>query len=205
VIDLYSWKTPNGHKIHIALEEMKLAYEVHPVDIGQGEQFKPEFLAVSPNNKIPAIVDREGSGGRPLSVFESGAILIYLAEKSGRFLPTDPGRRAETLQWLMWQMGGIGPMMGQAFHFIRTAEEDIPYAVKRYSDEVRRLFGVADKYLAGHAYLGGEYSIADMAAYPWMRLAGHLEIDLARYAHVRRWLDEIGERPAVQKGLTLIE
>jgi GST-like protein len=205
MIDLYSWKTPNGHKIHIALEEMKLAHEVHPVDIGQGEQFKPEFLAASPNNKIPAIVDREGSGGRPLSVFESGAILIYLAEKSGRFLPTDPGRRAETLQWLMWQMGGIGPMMGQAFHFIRTAEEDIPYAVKRYSDEVRRLFGVADKYLAGHAYLGGEYSIADMAAYPWMRLAGHLEIDLAPYAHVRRWLDEIGERPAVQKGLTLIE
>jgi GST-like protein len=205
MIDLYSWKTPNGHKVHIALEEMELDYELHPVNLGQGQQFEPEFLAVSPNNKIPAVVDREGPGGRPLSVFESGAILVYLAEKCGRLLPADPGRRAETLQWLMWQMGGIGPMMGQAYHFIHAADEEIPYAIARYGDEVRRLFGVADRQLAGRPCLAGDYSIADIAAYPWMRLAGQIGIDLEPYPHVRRWLDEVGERPAVQKGLTLIE
>jgi GST-like protein len=203
MIELYTWRTPNGFKISIALEELGLPYEVHPVRIGAGEQFKPEFLAISPNNKIPAIVDTEGPGNRRLSVFESGAILIYLAEKTGRLLPKDPAGRMAALEWLMFQMGNIGPMFGQAHHFRAYAPEKIPYAIDRYTNEVRRLYGVLERRLSQVEYLAGEYSIADIAAYPWLRAREREGIEMGDYPHVVRWREAIAARPAVVRGLAV--
>ena len=177
MIDLYTWPTPNGHKIHIMLEEIGLDYRVIPIDIGAGDQFKPEFLKISPNNKMPAIVDPEGPDGQPISLFESGAILIYLAEKTGRFLPTEPRARFLVLQWLMFQMGHIGPMLGQVHHFLRYAPEKIPYAMDRYSNEAKRLYGVLDKRLGEVEFLAGDdYTIADMAVWPWVRQIGRAHV-----------------------------
>lgn len=204
MITLYTWATPNGHKISIALEELGLAYEVRTVDITRGEQFDPGFLTISPNNKIPAIIDDDGPGGTPVALFESGAILIYLAEKTGRLLPGDPRARYETLQWLMMQMGSIGPMLGQAHHFRRFAPERIPYATERYTKEAGRLYGVLDKRLADHEWLaGGQYSIADIATYPWLARHEWQGIDLAAFPNVRRWFDTIAARPAVQRGMEI--
>lgn len=204
MIELYSWATPNGHKIHIMLEETGLAYNVHGVDIGRGDQFKPEFLAISPNNKIPAIVDTEGPDGKPISIFESGAILIYLAEKTGRFLPKEPRGRYETLQWLMFQMGSIGPMLGQVHHFRAYAPEKIPYAIDRYTSEAQRLYGVLDTRLADRPFVAGEYSIADMAIWPWLRSWERQGIQLSDYPHVKRWFGAIEARPAVQRGIKVL-
>ncbi|MBM3643348.1 MAG: glutathione S-transferase family protein [Alphaproteobacteria bacterium] len=202
MIDLYTWGTPNGRKVSIMLEECALPYRVHAVNIGKGEQFKPEFLAISPNNRIPAIVDGEGPGGKPLSVFESGAILIYLAEKSGKFLPADPARRSDTLQWLMWQMGGFGPMLGQAHHFLRAAKEKIEYGINRYVEESKRLYGVLDGQLAKTPYVAGaDYTIADMAIFPWAARHEWHTVDLAAYPHVKRWFEQVGARAAVKKGM----
>jgi GST-like protein len=205
MIDLYSWTTPNGHKIHIMLEETGLEYRVHGVDIRAGDQFKPAFLKISPNNRIPAIVDHEGPDGRPLSLFESGAILIYLAGKTGRFLPRDLHDRYAALQWLMWQMGGVGPMFGQANHFRRYATEKIPYAIERYTNESRRLTRILNHRLGDARYLAGtEYSIADMAVFPWLRGSERRGVDLGEFPHVMRWFDEIAARPAVQRGLQVL-
>ncbi|AVZ80512.1 glutathione S-transferase [Zoogloeaceae bacteirum Par-f-2] len=205
MITLYTWATPNGQKISIALEELGLAYRVRTVDITRGEQFDPAFLEISPNNKIPAIVDHDGPGGAPLAMFESGAILIYLAEKSGRLLPNEPRARFETLQWLMMQMGSIGPMLGQAHHFRRFAPERIPYAIERYTREAERLYGVLDKRLADHEWLAGghQYSIADIATYPWLARHAWQGIELAAFPNVRRWFDTIAARPAVQRGMEI--
>lgn len=205
MIDLYTWTTPNGRKVSIMLEEAGLPYEVHPVNIGKDEQFAPSFLKVSPNNRIPAIVDRDADAG-PVSVFESGAILVYLAEKTGKFLAPKGEQRAKTLEWLMWQMGGVGPMLGQANHFINTAPEKIPYAIDRYIGEGARLIKVLDKRLGEAAYMGGDYSIADMATYPWISVAFELIAQakpdvVGEGANVRRWLDAVGARPAVQRGM----
>ncbi|KPL51684.1 glutathione S-transferase [Prosthecomicrobium hirschii] len=206
MITFYTWATPNGRKISIALEEMGLAYEVKAVNIGKNEQFDPAFLKVAPNNRIPAIVDHDAEGG-PLSLFESGAILIYLAEKTGRFLPASGAGRYHTLQWLMWQMGGVGPMFGQANHFIRYAPEKVPYGINRYVKETQRLLGVMDRQLAGNAYLAGaDYSIADMATYAWTLnaltgLADQIADGLPPIDNVRRWVDQVGARPAVQRGM----
>ena len=202
MIDLYTWTTPNGRKISVMLEELGLPYEAHPINIGKGEQFAPDFLKISPNNKIPAIVDRDTD----LSVFESGAILIYLAEKTGSpLLPTDAGPRAKTLEWLMFQMGGIGPMFGQYYHFTNPASEEIPYAVKRYGDEAKRLLSVMNKRLAAADYLAGDYSIADIAAYPWVKLFSRrfekLGLQDDDIGNVDTWLARIGERDAVKKGM----
>lgn len=201
MIDLYYWPTPNGHKITLFLEEAGLEYRVHPVNIGKGDQFLPEFLAISPNNKMPAIVDHAPpDGGAPLSVFESGAILLYLAEKTGRFIPADLRGRAATLEWLFWQMGGLGPMSGQMGHFNVYAPERIPYAIERYDSEVRRLHRVMDKRLSESAYLGGhEYGIADMASYPWIGAYAKLPVDFDAFPHLRRWHQAIAERPATQR------
>jgi GST-like protein len=205
MIDVYSWATPNGHKVHIMLEETGLEYRVHPIDIGAGDQFKPEFLAISPNNKIPAIVDSDGPGGHPLPLFESGAILIYLAEKTGKFLPHDPAGRYATLQWLMFQMGGLGPMLGQTHHFRVYAPQQIEYAVNRYTNEAKRLYGVMDKQLGKSAYLAGDdYTIADIAAFPWTRSWKNQSIDLADYPNVQRWHEAIAARPAVQRGVEVL-
>jgi len=201
MIDLYTFTTPNGRKASIMLEEVGLPYAVQSIHIGQDEQFAPDFLKVSPNNKIPAIVDPDGPGGEPISVFESGAILFYLAEKTGKLLPSDPRGRTETLQWLMFQMGGVGPMFGQANHFVRFAPEKVPYGIKRYTDETVRLLGVMDRRLSEAPYLAGDYSIADIATYPWALAPQQLDIDLAPFANVRRWLDAIAARPAVIKGM----
>ncbi len=201
MIDLYTWSTPNGRKASIMLEETGLPYAVHRINIGQSDQFKPEFLAISPNNKIPAIVDSEGPDGGPYSLFESGAILIYLADKTGKLMPAAPAARYRVLQWLMFQMGGVGPMFGQAHHFLRFAKEKIPYAMRRYSDETARLYRVLDKQLSDHDYLAGDYSIADVATYPWVARHEWQQIDLAAYPNVRRWFDAIGARPAVQRGM----
>jgi GSH-dependent disulfide-bond oxidoreductase len=203
MIELYTWKTPNGFKISIALEELGLLYEVHPVRIGAGEQFKPEFLAISPNNKIPAIVDSAGPGNRRLSVFESGAILVYLAEKTGRLLPKDPAGRIAALEWVMFQMASIGPMLGQAHHFRAYAPDKIPYAIDRYTNEARRLYGVLDRRLAQVEYLAGEYSIADIATYPWLRAPDRQGVELGEYPHVARWRDAVAARPAVVRGLAV--
>ena len=201
-IQLYSWPTPNGQKIHIMLEECGLAYEAHPVDIGKGDQFKPEFLAISPNNKIPAVVDPDGPGNRPLALFESGAILEYLAEKTGKFLPE--AERYQVLAWLFFQVGGVGPMLGQAHHFVHYANEKIPYAIDRYSREANRLYGVMDKRLAGSAFIaGGEYTIADIAIWPWTLSTDRQGVNIDDYPNVKRWQAEIGERPAVQRGMQL--
>lgn len=205
MIDVYSWATPNGHKVHIMLEETGLEYRVHPIDIGAGDQFKPEFLAISPNNKIPAIVDSDGPGGRPLSLFESGAILIYLAEKTGKFLPLDTAGRYATLQWLMFQMGGLGPMLGQTHHFRVYAPQQIEYAVNRYTNEAKRLYGVMDTQLGKSAYLAGDdYTIADMAAFPWTRSWKNQGLELADYPNVKRWHEAIAARPAVQRGVEVL-
>ncbi|HCZ49802.1 MAG TPA: glutathione S-transferase [Gammaproteobacteria bacterium] len=204
MIDLYMWPTPNAHKVTLFLEETGLPYRTVEVNIGAGDQFKPEFLAIGPNNKMPVIVDSDGPDGRPISVFESGAILIYLAEKTGRFLPADPRGRCEVLQWLMFQMGGLGPMLGQAHHFLRYAPEKIPYAMDRYRNEAGRLYGVLDKRLADRAYVAGDYSIADMAIFPWTRLHEGQEQDITQFPNVKRWLDAIYARPAVARGLDLL-
>ena len=205
MIDVYSWATPNGHKIHIMLEEVGLEYKAIPIDIGAGDQFTPEFLAISPNNKIPAIVDSDGPGGKPLALFESGAILFYLAEKTGKFLPLDPVGRYTTMQWLMFQMGGVGPMLGQAHHFRIYAPEKIEYAVNRYSNEAKRLYGVMDKQLGVTRYLAGnEYSIADIATFPWTRSWKNQGIELDEFPNVKRWFDEISARPAVIRGVEVL-
>lgn len=205
MIDVWTWPTPNGHKVHIALEEMGLPYTVIPVNIGAGEQFKPEFLAITPNHRIPAIVDPDGPGGIPLALFESGAILIYLAEKTGTLMPSDPAERLSCLQWLMFQMGGVGPMFGQYNHFAAYAPEKLPYAIERYGNEVQRLHRVLEKRLAGSAYLAGpDYSIADIATFPWMRSPERRGITLADYPSVARWHDAIASRPAVQRGVAVL-
>lgn len=205
MIDVYSWATPNGHKVHIALEELGLPYRVHAINIGQGDQFQPEFLKISPNNRIPAIVDSEGPGGKPLSLFESGAILIYLAEKTGKLLATDPATRYTTLQWLMWQMGGLGPMLGQAHHFRQYAPEPIEYGINRYTNESKRLYGVLDKRLGEARYLGGDdYSIADIASWPWMRYPERQGVERGDFPNFVRWFDEIAERAAVKKGVEVL-
>ncbi len=205
MIEVWTWPTPNGHKVHIALEEMGLPYKVIPVDIGKGDQFKPEFLAITPNHRIPAIVDPDGPGGQPLALFESGAILIYLAEKTGRLVPADPAVRYVCLQWLMFQMGGVGPMFGQHGHFHHYAPEKIPYAMDRYANEIRRLLGVLNKRLAQTEYLAGnDYSIADIATWPWLRFPERRGIDYADYPAVQRWYDAIGARPAVQRGIEVL-
>lgn len=206
MIDLYYWPTPNGWKISIMLEECGLPYRCIPVNIGKGEQFRPEFLAISPNNRMPAIVDHApAEGGAPVPVFESGAILMYLAEKSGRFWSTEPRERYSQMQWLMWQMGGLGPMSGQNGHFRVYAPEKVPYAIDRYGKEVNRLYGVLDGQLARtQAFVAGHaYSIADMAILPWIRLHEAYEISLAAFPHLQRWHDALMERPAVQRGLAL--
>lgn len=205
MIDVYSWPTPNGHKIHILLEELGLPYRVHAVDIGAGDQFKPDFLSISPNNKIPAIVDADGPDGKPISLFESGAILLYLAGKSGRFLGHTDREKFNTLQWLMFQMGGVGPMLGQAHHFRIYAPEKIEYAVNRYTNEARRLYGVIDKQLSQHPYLAGnEYTIADIATFPWLRSWKNQGIELDEYPHLKTWFDAISERPAVKRGVEVL-
>ncbi|MDI1443799.1 glutathione S-transferase N-terminal domain-containing protein [Polyangium sp. 6x1] len=201
MIDLHYWPTPNGRKVSIMLEEVGLPYRVVPVNIGRGEQFKPEFLAISPNNRMPAIVDHDPEGGgAPISVFESGAILVYLAEKTGRFMPKDARGRAETLQWLFWQMGGLGPMAGQAHHFRVYAPEKLEYAIDRYTKEVNRLYGVMDKRLSDRDYLAGDYSIADMAAWPWIVPWKAQGQNLDDFPHLKRWFDAIEARPAVERG-----
>jgi len=203
VIDLYTWSTPNGRKVSIMLEECALPYRVHPVNIGKGEQFTPEFLALNPNNRIPAIVDSEGPDGKPLPLFESGAILIYLAEKTGKLMPRDPRTRLICLQWLMFQMGGVGPMFGQAHHFLRSAKEQVPYGIKRYTDETRRLYGVLQKRLSDAEYLADEYSIADIATFPWVARFEWHKVDLNDFPAVKRWFDVIAARPAVAKGMAV--
>jgi GST-like protein len=205
-IELYSWATPNGHKVHIMLEELGLAYNVHPVNIGAGDQFEPDFLKISPNNKMPAIVDPEGPDGKPLAVFESGAILIYLAEKHGKLLSQDSRTRSVTLQWLMWQMGGLGPMLGQAHHFRNYAPERLQYAYDRYTNEANRLYRVLDKRLGEAPYLAGEaYSIADIAAWPWTRYPERQGVERDDLPNFKRWFDSIAARPAVQKGVKVLE
>ena len=202
MIDLYTWGTPNGRKISIMLEATGLPYRVHPIDITAGDQFEPDFLEISPNNRIPAITDDEGPDGQTIKLFESGAILIYLAEKTSLFLPTDPTKRIECLQWLMWQMGGFGPMLGQAHHFNRFADETIPYAIRRYSDESRRLWGVLDKQLAGKAFvIGDDLSIADFAIYPWACRYEWQGINRDDYPHVRDWMERLAQIEFVQFGM----
>ena len=205
MIELFFAPTPNGQKVAIALEEMDMQYKVTPINIMRGDQFGAEFLAISPNNRMPAIIDHTPASGVPISIFESGAILIYLAEKSGRFLPTDPGPRADVLQWLMWQMGGLGPMAGQVHHFARYAPERIPYATKRYVDETARLYGVLDTQLAGREFVAGDYSVADMAIWPWVAIHDLHNQDLAEFPHVSRWFALIGKRPAVQRGMAVLK
>ena len=201
MIDLYTWSTPNGRKISIMLEELGLPYRTHPINIGQGDQFKPEFIAINPNSKIPAIVDPDGPDGEPISLMESGAILIYLAEKSGRLMPATAHARHVALQWLMFQMGGVGPMFGQVHHFLRAAKEPVPYAIERYTKEKDRLYGVLDQRLAAHEYLADEYSIADIATYPWVARYEWHKTNLADFPHVKRWFDALSARPAVQRGM----
>ena len=205
MIDIYSWATPNGHKIHIMLEECGLSYRAHPVDIGKGEQFTKEFLDISPNNKIPAMTDTDGPDGKPISLFESGAMLVYLAGKTGKFLGKTDRERYNTLQWLMFQMGGLGPMLGQCHHFRIYAPEKIEYAVNRYTNEAKRLYGVMDKQLAKTPFMAGKsYTIADMAIWPWLRNWKNQGVDMSSYPHVAKWFDLIGKRPAVQRGCTVL-
>jgi len=204
VIDVYTWPTPNGHKVHIMLEEVGLPYTVHPIDIGRGDQFAPDFLKISPNNKMPAITDRDGPGGKPYSLFESGAILLYLAEKTGKLMPAETGARYDVVQWLMFQMGNIGPMLGQAHHFRHYAPEPLPYAIQRYTNEANRLYGVLDRRLQGRSYLADDYSIADIAVWPWVRTPDRQGVDAAAYPNYRRWFDAIAARPAVQRGIQVL-
>ena len=200
-IQLYTWGTPNGRKISIMLEETGMAYEAHAVDISKDQQFDPEFLKISPNNKIPAIVDPEGPDGKPIAIFESGAILIYLAEKGGQLLPQQPRAKYDCLQWLMWQMGGFGPMLGQAHHFLRNPKEDVPYAKERYRNEAKRLYGVLDGLLEGRDFMAGDYSIADIASYPWASRHGWHQVELADFPNVKRWFNALSARPAVERGM----
>ena len=205
MIDLYTWPTPNGHKIHIMLEETALEYRVHPVDIGAGDQFKPEFLAISPNNKIPAMIDRKGPGGKPMALAESGAMLFYLASKTGKFLPKDIRARWEVMQWVMFQMGHIGPMLGQAHHFLQYAPEKIEYAMNRYRNEANRLYGVVDKQLEKNEWVaGGEYTIADMSIMPWLRFPERQGVNIEEYPHLKQWRERIAARPAVKKALEVL-
>lgn len=204
MITLYTWPTPNGKKVQIMLEELKLAYTAVPINISNNEQFEPAFLKISPNNKIPAIVDDQGPDGRPIALFESGAILVYLAGKTGKLLGRTDREKYSVLQWLMFQMGGLGPMLGQAHHFRVFAPEQVPYAIDRYSNEAKRLYGVMDRQLAQNAYLAGKsYSIADIASWPWVDSHAKQGIDLAEFANVKRWHEQIAARPAVKKGITL--
>ncbi len=200
MIDLYTFTTPNGRKPAIFLEEVGLPYTVHKVDISKGEQFSPEFIAINPNSKIPAIIDQEVG----ITVFESGAILIYLAEKTGQFLPVDRARRSQVISWLMFQMGSIGPMFGQLSHFRRFATEQIPYAINRYETETLRLFGVMDRQLSKHDFLAGEYSIADMATFPWVATYEFLQVSLENHPNLKRWFSRLQQRPAVQKGMAIL-
>ncbi|MCB4365164.1 glutathione S-transferase N-terminal domain-containing protein [Hydrogenophaga taeniospiralis] len=209
MIDVYSWPTPNGHKVHIMLEECGLRlgrdWRVHPVNIGQGDQFKPEFLKISPNNKIPALVDTNGPDGKPISLFESGAILLYLAAKTGKFLPKSDRAKFKVLEWLMFQMGGVGPMLGQAHHFRIYAPEKIDYAINRYTNEARRLYGVMDKQLAEHKFIAGnQYSVADIAIFPWLRSWRNQGIDWADHPRLKDWFDRIAARPAVVRGVAVL-
>ena len=205
MIELYTWPTPNGHKVHIMLEETGTPYNVHAIDIGAGDQFKPEFLKISPNNKMPAMVDTDGPGGKPMSLFESGAILVYLASKTGRFLPEDLAKKWSSLQWLLFQMGGIGPMLGQAHHFLGYAPEKIPYAMNRYKNEANRLYGVVDKQLRGSRYLAcDEYTIADIATVPWLRFPERQGVEINEYPALKKWRDAIYERPAVKKAFLVL-
>ena len=212
MIDLYTWPTPNGHKIHIMLEECGLDYNVHAIDIGAGDQFGPEFLRISPNNKMPAMVDQDGPGGRPISVFETGAMLIYLADKTGRFLPSatdDPVAHYDVIQWLMFQMGGVGPMLGQAHHFNayapeRFPDEQVAYGRDRYVNEANRIYGVIERRLDGREWIAGiDYSVADMAIMPWLRVPEKQGVDIADYPNVARWRQAVKERPAVRAGVDL--
>ena len=204
MIDLYYWTTPNGHKITIFLEEAGVPYTIKPINIGKGEQFAPEFLAISPNNRIPAIVDHEpAGGGNPISIFESGAILQYLAEKTGKFLPADLRGRTEVMQWLFWQMGGLGPMLGQNHHFRNYSTEKIPYAIDRYVKETERLYGILDESLADRQFVAGDYSIADMACYPWIVLHDRQGQDLNDFSQVKRWFETIQRRDAVQRAYAI--
>jgi GST-like protein len=205
MIDLYTWPTPNGHKVHIMLEETGLPYKVIPVDIGAGDQFKPEFLRISPNNKMPAMVDSDGPGGKPMALAESGAILFYLASKSGRFLPEDLRKRWQVMQWVMFQMGHIGPMLGQAHHFLQYAPERIEYAMNRYRNEANRLYGVLERRLGESQFLAcEEYTIADMATMPWLRFPERQGVNVEEYPNVKRWRDGIAARPAVQRGVQVL-
>jgi GST-like protein len=202
MIDLYTWSTPNGRKVSIMLEEVGLPYRVHAINIGKDEQFAPDYLKINPNGKIPSIVDPEGPDGKPIAMMESGAILIYLARKTGRLLPS--GRREyEVLQWLMFQMGGVGPMFGQTHHFLRAAKEPVPYGIERYSKETKRLYGVLNERLKGNDYLAGDYSIADVATYPWVARYEWHKTDLNDFPGVKRWFDAISSRPAVKKGMAV--
>ena len=203
MIDLYTWSTPNGRKVSVMLEECGLPYRVHRIDIGKGEQFKPEFLAINPNNRIPAIVDPQGPDGKPLTLFESGAILVYLSGKTGRFLPQTVRGKYIALQWLMFQMGGVGPMFGQAHHFMRAKRDEIPYGSERYGGETKRLYGAMNKRLSEAAYFADEYSIADIATYPWVARHEWHRVDLAEFPGVKRWYDTIGARPAVARGMAV--
>ena len=209
MINVYSWPTPNGHKVHVMLEECGLHldrdWRAIPVNIGTGDQFKPEFLAISPNNKIPALVDPVGPDGKPISVFESGAILLYLAAKTGQFLPKSDRLKFQVLQWLMFQMGGVGPMIGQTHHFRQYAPEKIDYAINRYTNETKRLYGVMDKQLSTHKFIAcDEYTIADIAIFPWLRNWQNHGIDWADYPYLKKWFDLISERPAVQRGVKVL-
>jgi GST-like protein len=204
MIDLFSWSTPNGRKLHIALEELGLPYAVHAVDINAGEQFRPEFLAISPNNKIPAMIDQDGPGGKPIAVFESGAMLIYLAEKTGRLMPSDARGRYEVMQWLMFQMGTVGPMLGQANHFRLYAKEKIAYAIERYTNEAARIYGVLDDRLEDRDYVAGDYSIADIAIFPWLRVPANQGQNLDDFPNLKRWFETIARRPAVERGVAVL-
>ncbi|HEX5339803.1 MAG TPA: glutathione S-transferase N-terminal domain-containing protein [Gammaproteobacteria bacterium] len=204
-VELYFWPTPNGRKITILLEEAGMPYRIHPVDINNGDQFKPEFLHISPNNKMPAMVDPDGPDGGPFAIFESGAILMYLAEKAGKFLPAETRRRYQVIEWLMFQMASIGPMLGQAHHFRDYAPEKIPYAIDRYTKEASRLYGVLERQLAAREYIAGEYSIADMAVYPWVVSHERQGQNLDDFPHLKRWYEGIGARPAVQRGMAVLE
>lgn len=203
MIELHTWGTPNGRKVSVMLEECGLPYSVHRIDIGKGDQFTPAFLALSPNGKIPAILDPDGPDGKPMPMFESGAILVYLSGKTGRFLPKSVRGKYEALQWLMFQMGGIGPMFGQTHHFLRAAKEQVPYAIERYTKEKDRLYGVLDTRLAAAPFLAGEYSIADIATYPWVARHEWHKTDLNQFPNVKRWFDIISARPAVQRGMAV--
>jgi len=204
LIELYTWGTPNGRKVSVMLEECGLAYNVRKIDITKDDQFTPAFVAINPNSKIPAVVDSDGPDGKPITLFESGAILIYLSEKTGKFLPKDARGKYATLQWLMFQMGGVGPMFGQAHHFIRSAAEKVPYGIERYSKETRRLYSVMNKRLGEASYLAGaDYTIADIATYPWVARHEWHMVDLAEFPNVRRWFDAIGSRPTVKRGMAV--